>query len=174
MGEGFRGGEPPESRPSAPSADFERADKGPSPLERLVAQRWETLNESLEAFREKEADDTLDPEHFMTKTMEAWERKHAGGEYVDTMSPFDRLDFLLGQLVEEGAEWSAQKRAAVRRTLYDFAQQSLGAMTLQQQGILKRTILQNSKIGEIIGRPKPNEQKLIRGWMQDTVGRGVK
>lgn len=168
MGEGFRGDIHFEERPAAPSADFERAERT-SPLERLVAERWEALNESLEAFKEKETEDSLDPGKFMAESMQTWEKRHDRSEHVDTMSPFDRVNFLLGQLIEEGAEWSAQKRAAVRRAVYGFAQQSLGAMTLQQQGILNRTLLSNPQVGQEIGKPKDGEQKLIKLWMQDTV-----
>lgn len=173
MGEGFRGAESPESRPAVPDATFELQDTR-SPLERLVTERWETLNESLETFREREADDTLDPERFMVEITGAWERRHDRNEHVDIMSPFDRVNFLLGMLAEEGAEWSVQKRAAVRRTLFGFAQQSVEAMTLQQQGILERTILADPRVVSKIGSPRPNEQKLIGQWMQDTIGRGVR
>lgn len=106
--------------------------------------------------------------------METWRKRYDTNEYVDTMSPFERVIFLLGQLVENGAEWSGQKRAALRRTLYGFTQQSVGSMPLHQQDILNRTILADQKVSVGIGSPKPDEKKLIEQWIKDTVGRGVK
>lgn len=85
------------------------------PIKELVAQRWEAINKDIDTFREREADEALDPTGFMAEATEAWEKKHAGSEHVDTMSPLDRAEFLLALLVEQGAEWSAQKRTAVRR-----------------------------------------------------------
>jgi len=173
MGEGFKGFVPNERGAVTPDTTAELKDKR-SPLERLVAQRWESLNESLELFKEKEAEDSLDPVSFLAETVEVWEEQHERSEHINIMSPFDRVNFLLGLLIEKSGGWSAQKRTTVRRALYGFAQQAVGAMTLQQQSILNRTILSNPKIIEEIGRPKENEQKLIEVWMKDTVGRGVK
>ncbi len=147
----------------------------PSPAERLVAQRWERINESLESFKEREAIDTFNPERFMTEITEAWEARHGTSKHsVDTMSPFDRANFLLGLLVEQGAEWSAQKRAAVRRTTVGFIEQSVGAMTVQQQEIFRSTVLSDKSVLEEIGKPREGEQKLVTQWMQDTVGRGIR
>lgn len=77
-------------------------------------------------------------------------------------------------LIEKGAEWSAQKRAAVRRMTVGFVQQSVGAMTIQQQAIFNSTVLSNPEILREIGNPSEGEQKLITSWLKDTVGRGVK
>lgn len=99
----------------------------------------------------------------MTEVTEELEKKHARSEQFDVTSPFDRASFLLALSVEKGAEWSAQKRAAVRRMTVGFVQQSVGNMTIKQQEIFKKT-----------GSPAEGEQKLIARWLQDTVGRGVK
>lgn len=133
--------------------------EGPDPIERIVAQRWETLNEQLSEFEEAQAEDVLNPKRFMEEEVEAWEAQHEESETIDIMSPFERVRFLLALLIEQGAEWPTQKRAAVRRALYGFTEQSFGAMQLTDQQTLNRTILASSQ--DKIGRPKPNEQKLI-------------
>ncbi len=100
MGEGYCGFAPLESRPAREAK--RSLEEAQSQIEKLVAQRWEAIIESLESFREQEAEDALDTETFMAETMAAWEARHEGSERVDTMSPFDRVVFLLGLLIEKG------------------------------------------------------------------------
>jgi len=174
MGEGF--GFNPTSDKKAGlynEGKVDRADKSSS-LEQLIAQRWAELNRSLKDFHEREAEESLDPKRFLTEVTEDWERKHARSEQFDTASPFDRSSYLLALLIEKGAEWSAQKRAAVRRMTVGFIQQSVGAMTIRQQAIFNNTVLSSPEVLREIGSPSEGEQKLITGWLQDTVGRGVK
>ena len=173
MGEGFP--RPPEiERGPEPEAKRSPELGRPTPLEILVAQRWDAINESLQEFREREVEESLDPKRFLTEVTEEWERKHARSEQFDVTSPFDRASFLLALLIEKGAEWSAQKRAAVRRMTVGFVQQSVGAMTIRQQEIFNKTVLTNPEVLREIGSPAEGEQKLITGWLKDTVGRGVK
>lgn len=173
MGEGFP--RPPEvERRPEPEAKRSPESERPTPLESLVGQRWEAINKSLQEFHEREADESLDPKRFLTEVTEEWERKHAGSEQFDVTSPFDRASFLLALLIEKGAEWSAQKRAAVRRMTVGFIQQSVGAMTIGQQAIFNNTVLSSPEVLRDVGRPSEGEQKLITGWLQNTVGRGVK
>src|SRR3990167_774496 len=74
-----------------------------TPTEALVAQQWETINESLRRFREREAEESLDPKRFLTEATEDWEKRHARSEQFDITSPFDRASFLLALSVEKGA-----------------------------------------------------------------------
>jgi len=170
MGEGFP--RPPEiERGPEPEAKRSPELGRPTPLERLVAQRWDAINKSLQEFHEREAEESLDPKRFLTEVTEEWEKKHARSEQFDVTSPFDRASFLLALLIEKGAEWSAQKRAAVRRMTVGFVQQSVGAMTVQQQAIFDKTVLSNPEILSEIGSPSEGEQGFITSWLQNTVGR---
>lgn len=160
---------------SIPEIKVEKVTAEPTPIERLVSQRWETINKSLEGFEEREPEDSFNPERFMAETTEAWEARHGTSEqHVDTTSPFDRANFLLGLLIEKGAEWSAQKRVAVRRATVGFIDQSVGAMTILQQEVFRNTVLSDRSVLDEIGRPKEGEQKLVTQWLQDTVGRGIR
>lgn len=161
-----------ESRPAVPDASFETSDTRSS-LERFVAQGWKNLNEMLEAFQEQAAEDTINPEGFMVETMDAWKTFHERSEYLDLSSSFERIHFLLGLVVEKAAEWTAHKKAAVRRVLFGFAKQSLEAMNLNEQGILNRAILRSGE-GVEIGNPRESEQRLIDAWLRDTIGQGVR
>lgn len=168
MSEGF-------STPEYAEKKIEDVSSESSAVEKLIANRWETINSSLESFKEKEAEDSLNPERFMVEVTEDWEKRHGSSEHtIDTMSPFDRANFLLALLVEKGAEWSSQKRAVVRRATVGFIQQSIGSMTIQQQEVYNNTVLSDKDSLAKIGKPKEGEQKLITQWLQDTVGRGVK
>lgn len=169
MGERFPQPEGPKVE-VRPEINAERQPKALSPLEQLIAQRWAIINEGLKDFQERESEEALNPERFMTEIMEAWERRHQGSENLDVMSPFERVELLLALLVEQGADWPAQKRAAVRRVVYGFAQEAVGTMPVRHQKILRATILSNPAIEQEIGKPKDDERELIDLWMQDTVG----
>ncbi len=169
MEEGITGFRPPEAKLLGSEQNIE--EEPANPVELWIAKRWQEINESNNLFEENEQKDSLNLTEFMDKEVNEWEDRHKLSEYVDTTSPFELVRFLLAILCERGSEWTQAKKDAVRRTLYKFTRQSVGAMTLEQQGILNRTILAKPlKAGKLSRK----ENVLIKQWLNETVGRGIR
>lgn len=143
-----------------------------SPAEVMVLQRWDKINRFRGAFKDSDEGDVFDPEAFMSDVTKGWKERFEYRERtIDTLSPFELVNYLLALMLEQGEQWTPQKRGAVRRTTIGLAQQSIEAMTLKQQRIFRNTILFDHSLLQEIGQPSKQEQDAVDRWIDYTVRR---
>lgn len=120
-------------------------------------QRFKEAQERVKEDLERYAD--YKPHEFIEVRLTDWEK-----EIGQEVAPEEILAFMLSKLIEEGPDWSPQRRQAVRQFIVCTAQHLLGRANARQAELMRESILSPEYlafVGEIDDRTQKLADKTI-------------